>query len=329
MDAVWHRCGASDDRPERQGLGLDTGRDESDAELPDDPSHSCVRSRSGRPDRRGSAGHVSSLAARTGLVTRPDVDAPVGRSACWDGNARGACSCRRTGVTGERATRRLAAILAADVAGYSRLIGADEEGTLSRLKVLRAEVIDPKIAEYHGRIVKTTGDGLLVEFASVVDALRCAAEIQAAAAESNAPLAVDKRIELRIGINVGDIFGDGSTSPPGSQAWPSPVAFAFRRGYARTPRASSTSPSAIWASSSSRTSSGLCAPTQSAKPRRPRDIDTAGSLKEPLVPRPRRALLSGPRSLLRRAGGGEVGTAVHPDFSCSASHSIEPDWGAV
>ena len=149
-----------------------------------------------------------------------------------------------------RVERRLAAILAADVAGYSRLIGADEEGTLSRLKPLRAEVIDPKIAEHHGRIVKTTGGGLLVEFASVVDALRCAAEIQAAAAESNAPLPADKRIELRIGINVGDIFGDGSTSPPGSKAWPSPVAFAFRRGYARTPRASSTSPSAIWASSS-------------------------------------------------------------------------------
>jgi len=116
----------------------------------------------------------------------------------------------------ERVERRLAAVFAADVAGYSRLIGADEEGTLSRLKALRAKVIDPKIAEHHGRIVKTTGDGLLVEFASVVDALRCAAEIQAAMAESNAPLAVDKRIDLRIGINVGDIvvedgdiFGDG------------------------------------------------------------------------------------------------------------------------
>ena len=115
-----------------------------------------------------------------------------------------------------RVERRLAAILAADVAGYSRLIGADEEGTLSRLKALRAEVIDPKIAEHHGRIVKTTGDGLLVEFASVVDALRCAAEIQAAMAESNAPLPADKRIDLRIGINMGDIvvedgdiFGDG------------------------------------------------------------------------------------------------------------------------
>jgi len=115
-----------------------------------------------------------------------------------------------------RVERRLAAILAADVAGYSRLIGADEEGTLSRLKALRAEVIDPKIAEHHGRIVKTTGDGLLVEFASVVDALRCAVEIQAALAESNAPLPADRRIEFRIGINVGDIvvedgdiFGDG------------------------------------------------------------------------------------------------------------------------
>ena len=75
-------------------------------------------------------------------------------------------------------TRRLAAILAADVAGYSRLIGVDEEGTLDRLRAMRRELIDPKIAEHRGRIVKTTGDGLLVEFGSVVDALRCAAELQ-------------------------------------------------------------------------------------------------------------------------------------------------------
>src|SRR5438132_2187294 len=115
-----------------------------------------------------------------------------------------------------RVERRLAAILAADVVGYSRLIEADEEGTLSRLKVLRAEIIDPKIAHHKGRIVKTSGDGLLVEFASVVDALRCAAEVQTALAESNAPLPRDRRIEFRIGINVGDIvvedgdiFGDG------------------------------------------------------------------------------------------------------------------------
>jgi adenylate cyclase len=113
-------------------------------------------------------------------------------------------------------TRRLAAILAADVAGYSRLIGAEEGGTLERLKTLRRDLLDPKFAEYRGRLVKTTGDGLLVEFASVIDALRCAAEIQAAMAESNADVPTDRRIEFRIGINMGDIvvedgdiFGDG------------------------------------------------------------------------------------------------------------------------
>src|SRR6267378_1722382 len=78
----------------------------------------------------------------------------------------------------ERTERRLAAILAADVAGYSRLMGGDEEGTLERLKEHRRELVDPKLAEHHGRIVKTTGDGLLVEFASVVDAVRCAVEVQ-------------------------------------------------------------------------------------------------------------------------------------------------------
>ena len=110
--------------------------------------------------------------------------------------------------------RRLAAILAADVAGYSRLIEADEEGTLSRLKALRAELIDPKIAVHRGRIVKTTGDGLLVEFASVVDAVRCAAEMQAAMAERHAPLPPDRRIDFRIGINVGDIaVEDGDRAP--------------------------------------------------------------------------------------------------------------------
>src|SRR5438552_17466652 len=99
-----------------------------------------------------------------------------------------------------RVERRLAAILAADVAGHSRLVEADQEGTLGRLKALRTEVIDSKIARHHGRIFKTTGDGLLVEFASVVDALRCAAEMQAALAEGNAPLSLDRRIEYRIGI---------------------------------------------------------------------------------------------------------------------------------
>jgi adenylate cyclase len=114
-----------------------------------------------------------------------------------------------------RIERRLAAILAADVAGYSRLIEADEEGTLGRLKALRAEVIDPKIAGHKGRLVKTTG-GLLVEFASVVDAVCCAAELQEAMAERNAALPPDRRIDFRIGIHQGDvvvedgdIFGDG------------------------------------------------------------------------------------------------------------------------
>src|SRR5277367_1965451 len=106
-------------------------------------------------------------------------------------------------------TRRLAAILAADVAGYSRLMGADEEGTHERLKALRHELIDPKITEHHGRIVKTTGDGMLVEFASVVDAVRCAVEVQQAMPERNTGVSADKRIELRIGINLGDVIVEG------------------------------------------------------------------------------------------------------------------------
>jgi adenylate cyclase len=113
-------------------------------------------------------------------------------------------------------TRRLAAILAADVAGYSRLMGADEEGTLERLKALRRELVDPKIAEHHGRIVKTTGDGVLVEFASAVDAVRCAVEIQRGMTDREPEVPEAQRIRFRIGINLGDviieehdIFGDG------------------------------------------------------------------------------------------------------------------------
>jgi adenylate cyclase len=106
-------------------------------------------------------------------------------------------------------TRRLAAILAADVAGYSRLMGADEEGTLERLKALRRELLDPKIAEHRGRIIKTTGDGLLVEFASVVDAVRCAVAVQQAMPERDAGVGADNRIELRIGINLGDVIVEG------------------------------------------------------------------------------------------------------------------------
>ena len=113
-------------------------------------------------------------------------------------------------------TRRLAAILAADVAGYSRLMGADEEGTLERLKALRRELSDPKIKEHQGRIVKTTGDGLLVEFPSVVDAMRCAAEIQRGMIDRDPEMPDERRIRFRIGVNLGDviaeagdIFGDG------------------------------------------------------------------------------------------------------------------------
>jgi TolB-like protein/class 3 adenylate cyclase len=106
-------------------------------------------------------------------------------------------------------TRRLAAILAVDVAGYSRLMGADEEGTLERLKALRRELLDPQIAARHGRIVKTTGDGLLVEFASVVDAVRCAVAVQQAMPERNTRVEPDNRIELRIGINLGDVIVEG------------------------------------------------------------------------------------------------------------------------
>jgi adenylate cyclase len=119
-------------------------------------------------------------------------------------------------LTEKRVERRLAAVLAMDVAGYSRLMGANEEGTLETLKSLRKTLVDPKIVEHRGRIVKTTGDGMLVEFASVVDAARCAVEVQRDMALQNAEVPQDSRLEFRIGVHVGDIiiddndiFGDG------------------------------------------------------------------------------------------------------------------------
>jgi adenylate cyclase len=115
-----------------------------------------------------------------------------------------------------RIERRLAAILAGDVAGYSRLMGADEEGALARLNAHLREFLEPTIAEHRGRIVKRTGDGILIEFSSVVDATRCAIQTQRGTAERNADVRADERIEIRIGIHVGDIiieegdiFGDG------------------------------------------------------------------------------------------------------------------------
>src|ERR1700746_4064628 len=119
-------------------------------------------------------------------------------------------------MSGGRVERRLAAILAVDVAGYSRLMGEDEEGTLAALRAVRRELADPRSTEHRGRIVKTTGDGLLVEFASVVDAVRCAVELQREMIARNAATPAERRIEFRMGINVGDIliadgdiFGDG------------------------------------------------------------------------------------------------------------------------
>jgi len=119
-------------------------------------------------------------------------------------------------ATSVASTRRLTAILAADVAGYSRLMGKDEEGTHQRLRAHSEELINPKLEFHHGRIVKTTGDGLLVEFVSVVDAVRCAVEVQQGMAQRNTGVPRPERIEFRIGINLGDvivegedIFGDG------------------------------------------------------------------------------------------------------------------------
>src|SRR5215471_7976833 len=119
---------------------------------------------------------------------------------------------RAAGATGAAPeispVRRLAAVLAADVAGYSRHMGTDEEGTYERLKAHLAELVHPRIAEHRGRVVKNMGDGLLAEFASVVDAVRCAVEMQRDMAERNAGIAAPERIEFRIGINLGDVIAE-------------------------------------------------------------------------------------------------------------------------
>ena len=113
-------------------------------------------------------------------------------------------------MVADHVERKLAAIFAGDVAGYSRLMGVDEEGTLHQLKAHRKELVDPKITEHRGHIVKTTGDGMLVEFVSVVDAVRCAVDIQRGMAERNVDVPADRRVEFRVGINVGDIISDDS-----------------------------------------------------------------------------------------------------------------------
>ena len=173
-------------------------------------------------------------------------------------------------MANERVERRLAAILAADVAGYSRLMGRDEEGTLAALKACRRELIDPSIAEHRGRIFKTTGDGILVEFASAVDAVRCAMEVQRAMIERNAEFPEDRRIEFRIGINVGDIiidegdiYGDGVNIAARVETLAVPAQFVFQRMPTSRSRASSRSTSATWESSALKTSLSLCAPIPS------------------------------------------------------------------
>ena len=164
-------------------------------------------------------------------------------------------------------SRRLAAILAADVVGCSRLMGVNE---LAEPKAIRRELSDPKVKEHRGRIVKTTGDGLLIEFGSVVDALGCATEVQAGLAERNAVVPADKRIELRIGINVATSWSRTGTSsamelmsPPVWKHWPSPVGSASRRACRRTPRANSISTSRISASRRLRISRAQYGPTGS------------------------------------------------------------------
>jgi adenylate cyclase len=112
-------------------------------------------------------------------------------------------------MASDQVKRKLAAILAADIAGYSRLMGEDEAGTLARLKEYRQELIDPKNKQYRGRVVKTTGDGILMEFPSVVDAISCSIEVQQGMRERNANIPPEKRIEFRIGINLGDVIVEG------------------------------------------------------------------------------------------------------------------------
>src|SRR5262244_2364333 len=112
-------------------------------------------------------------------------------------------------MASDQVKRKLAAILAADIAGYSRLMGVDEPGTLARLKEYRRELIDPKNKQYRGRVVKTTGDGILVEFPSVVDAISCSIEVQQGMRERNADIPPEKRVEFRIGINLGDVIIEG------------------------------------------------------------------------------------------------------------------------
>ena len=159
-------------------------------------------------------------------------------------------------------TRKLAAILVADVVGYSRLAGADEERTLARLRALRSDLIDPTISVHHGRIVKRTGDGSVIEFRSVVDAVRCALEVQHAMVERNAGLPEDRRIVFRIGVHLGDVveesdgdlMGDGVNIAARLEGIAEPGAICLQRTPIGKSKAGSISRSAISARPNSRTS---------------------------------------------------------------------------
>jgi adenylate cyclase len=162
--------------------------------------------------------------------------------------------------------RKLAAILAADVAGYSRLAGVDEELILARLRTLRSDLIDPTIAVHGGRVVKRTGDGVLVEFRSVVDAVRCAVEIELGMAERNAGLTPEKRIEYRVGVHIGDVveesdgdlMGDGVNIAARLEGIAKPGAICLSEQPIGRSRAGSTSPSWTSARPGSRISPNPC-----------------------------------------------------------------------
>jgi adenylate cyclase len=152
--------------------------------------------------RSCAVGRAESTHSRHAPGTRP-------KPLLYEGFALGAlhalCYSLQTGGAGMAETRKIAAILAADVVGFSRLTGADEDRTLAGLRALRAELIDPTVASQNGRVFKRTGDGVLVEFRSVVEAVRCAVAIQNAMIERNVGIAADERIEFRIGIHLGDV----------------------------------------------------------------------------------------------------------------------------